>query len=302
MSLFLQSIYLSSALSLGYIYLLVRANPHRRIPAAPAIVVFTAGMLAVIPVVALRRLIPFDPGLATAAGLFLAASIEEAMKLSAFLLTGWRFKFPNAIEPLDFAIYFGILGAGFAIYEDFWYIFSVSYPSWISGDPYRFSEVFHGIVLARAFPGHILFNGLAGFLIGRGRTSPLPSRIGWIGGGLAIAILSHAAFNRIAELNEPFLLLTYALLLVGAFLVLRKGELDRSPFPALIDYIEGRREDWPFPHPPIDYLFADGFFWPGKRRSGIFQFYPVLLSLGILFPILLMFVYLLNRLVLWPGL
>jgi len=177
MSLFLRSIYLSSALSLGYIFLLVKSNPYRRIPAAPAIVAFTAGMLAVIPVVAVKRFIPFDLNLASTAGLFLAASIEEVMKFSAFFLTGWRFRFPNAIGPLDFAIYFGILGVGFAVYEDFWYIFSVSYPSWTAGDPYRFSEIFHGIVLARAFPGHILFNGLAGFLVGRGRTGRSPERI-----------------------------------------------------------------------------------------------------------------------------
>jgi len=301
MSLFLRSIYLSSALSLGYIFLLVRSNPYRRIPAAPAIVVFAAGMLAVIPVVAVKRFVPFDLDLATTGGLFLAAAIEEVMKFSAFFLTGWRFGFPNTIEPLDYAIYFGILGVGFAIYEDFWYIFSVSYPSWMAGDPYRFSEIFHGIVIARAFPGHILFNGLAGFLVGRSRAGRLPVRIGWIAGGFALALLCHVAFNRIAAIGETSLLLTYALVLVGLFLGLRKRELDRSPFPALIDYIEGRREDWPFPHPPIDYLFADGFSWPGKKGSGLFQFYPVLLSLAILFPLLLMIVYLLNRLVLWSG-
>jgi len=301
MSLFLWSIYLSSTLSLGYIFLLVKSNPYRRIPAAPAIVAFTAGMLAVIPVVAVKRLIPFDFSLATTGGLFLAASIEEAMKFSAFFLTGWRFRFPNAVETLDYAIYFGILGVGFAVYEDFWYIFSVSYPSWTAGDPYRFSEIFHGIVLARAFPGHILFNGLAGFLVGRGRGGRSTERIGWIAGGFAIALLSHAGFNRIAALNESSLLITYALVLIGIFLALRKRELARSPFSALIDYVEGRRGDWPFERPPIDYLFAEGFSWPGKKRGGMFQFYPILLSLAILFPLLLMIVYLLNRLVLWPG-
>ncbi|RLE35727.1 hypothetical protein DRJ24_01915 [Candidatus Acetothermia bacterium] len=301
MSLFLRSIYLSSALSLGYIFLLFKSNPYRRIPAAPAIVAFTAGMFAVIPVVAVKRLIPFDPNLATGGGLFLAASIEEAMKFSAFFLTGWRFRFPNAVETLDYAIYFGILGVGFAIYEDFWYIFSVSYPSWTAGDPYRFSEIFHRIVLARAFPGHILFGALAGFFVCRGRTSRPVVRIGWIAGGFAIALLSHAGFNRIATLGDPPLLITYALVLVGIFLALRKRELTRSPFAALIDYVEGRREDWPFPRPPIDYLFAEGFPWPGKKRGGLFQFYPVLLSLAILFPLLLTAVYLLNRLVLWSG-
>jgi len=299
MSLFLQSIYLSSALSLGYIFLLVRSNPYRRTPAAPAIVAFTAGMFAVIPVVAVKRFVPLVP--AATGGLFLRAAIEEVTKFSAFFLTGWRFRFPNAIEPLDYAIYFGILGVGFAIYEDFWYIFSVSYPSWTAGDPYRFSEIFRGIILARAFPGHILFDGIAGFLVGRGRVGRMRSRIGWVGGGFAIALLSHVGFNRIGESGEAALLLAYALALVGLFLVLRKRELDRSPFPALIDYIEGKREDWPFPRPAIDYLFADGFYWPGKGKGGLFQFYPVILSLAILFPILIMVVYLLNRLVLLPG-
>jgi len=64
----------------------------------------------------------------------------------------------------------------------------------------------------------------------------------------------------------------------------------------LIDYIEGRRQDWPFSRPPLDYLFADGFSWPGRKKRGLFQF-----SLAILFPLLLMIVYLLSRLVLWSG-
>ncbi|MFC2077740.1 PrsW family glutamic-type intramembrane protease [Candidatus Bipolaricaulota bacterium] len=301
MSLFLQSTYLSAALSLVYIYLLYRSHPFRRIPSGPTLLAFAVGMVAVVPVVAFRRVVPLGPIESSVWILILAAAIEEGAKLLVALATIWRYRFPNVVEPLDFAIYFGVLGVGFGIYEDFWYIFSATYTSWIAGDIGRFNEVFRGIALARAFPGHILFNGIAGFLLGYAFFANGARRRGWILGGLSLAILLHVGFNWIATVGETPLLITYIVLLVGVFLGLRRREMGRSPFAALIRYTERGESGWRFDRAPIAYLFADGFDWPGKRRGGFFQFYPVAFSLCVLFPLLLIGVYFVNRALLLIG-
>ncbi|MGB2982475.1 MAG: PrsW family glutamic-type intramembrane protease [Candidatus Bipolaricaulia bacterium] len=295
MSLFLQSTYLSAALSLVYIYLLYRSHPHRRLPAAPTVLAFAAGMLAVSLVVAVRRVVPIAPIEAAASALFAAAAVEEVAKLLLALATIWRLRFPNVVEPIDVAILFGVLGVGFGIYEDFWYIFSATYTSWIAGDIGRFNEVFRGIVLARAFPGHILFNGISGFLLGHALFAKRARRLSWILAGLALAILLHAGFNWVAINGEPPLLIAYVVGLVGLFLGLRRRLMARSPFAALIRRIESEEGEWTFDREPIEYLFADGFGWPGRRRGGLFQFYPVVLSLCVLFPLLLIAVYFVNR-------
>ena len=300
MSLFLQSVYLSAMLSLLYIFLLYRSHPFRRLPAVPTVLAFAAGMVSVLLVSAIRRIVPIAPIDSSVASLFSAAAIEETAKLLLALAVIFRLRFPNVAEPMDVAIYLGVLGVGFGIYEDFWYIFSTSYPSWIGGDVGRFNEIFRGIALARAFPGHILFNGISGFLLGRAVFARGLGRATWALGGLALATLLHAGFNGLAVLDQPFLLLTYVILLVGLFLGLRRGAKARSPFSALIRYLEsGQKPDhaWALKRAPSDYLLAEGFAWPGRRRGGLFQFYPVILSLCILFPLLLIIVYLANRVV-----
>jgi len=300
MSLFLQSVYLSAALSLLYIFLLYRSHPFRHLPAVPTVLAFAAGMVSVLLVSAVRRIVPVAPIDSSVAALFSAAAIEEAAKLLLAVGVILRLRFPNVAEPMDVAIYFGVLGVGFGIYEDFWYIFSTSYPSWIGGDAGRFNEIFRGIALARAFPGHILFNGISGFLLGRAIFARGLGRATWALGGLALAILLHAGFNELAILDQPLLLLTYVILLVGLFLGLRRRSKSQSPFSALIRYLETDEkadQAWALDKPPSDYLLAEGFAWPGRRRGGLFQFYPVILSLCILFPLLLIVVYLANRIV-----
>jgi len=62
MSLFVQTIYLASGLSLLYIFLLYHTNPLRRLPATTVTVTFTLGMIALIPVTLIHRLLPLDGG------------------------------------------------------------------------------------------------------------------------------------------------------------------------------------------------------------------------------------------------
>ena len=294
MDLLLRSTYLSAALSLLYIFLLYRSHPYRRLPAPATLLAFVVGMLSVVLVIAFRERVAIPPIDETLGALLAAAAVEEGAKLLAASVTVFRFRFPNVAEPLDIMLYLGIVGVGFGIYEDFWYIFATSYPSWIAGDPGRFAEVFRGIILARALPGHILFNAISGFLLGiaffaRGRRR-------WMLGtaGIAAAVLLHAGFNLIAGWDQPLLLLTYAVILVGAFLGLRRWASARSPFAAVIRHVEDAAA-WTGERSAVSMLLAEGFAWPGKGRGGLFQFYPVILSLCVLFPLLILGVYFTSR-------
>lgn len=301
MTLFLRSLYTASALSIVYILLLLRSHPYRRMAMSPALVAFVAGTLSILPVVLLRRLLPIDPRHATLGAMLWAVLIEEAVKFLAAAGTIRHFRFPDVIEPMDVAIYFGVLGVGFGIYEDFWYVFSTSYPSWIAGDAARFSEVFRGISLARAFPGHILFNGLAGFLLGRAWLSERGRRRAWwAAGSFGVAVATHFAFNWVGRSAGMILLLAYVVALCGIFLGMRRRASANSPFADLQRLVAGKSVTWTHGASPVDLLFAEGFDWPGRRRSVIFQFYPIILSLAILFPMLVVGVYFLTRLVLLP--
>jgi RsiW-degrading membrane proteinase PrsW (M82 family) len=301
MSLFLKSIYLSSGLSLLYIYLLYRSHPWRRLPATTVTLTFVVGMLAVIPVALLRTVLPFDRGTTAFSAYVSAGLVEETVKFAAMLLTVWRYRFPDAVEPLDFAIFFGLLGVGFGVYEDFWYIFGGSYDLWLQGDLGRFGEVFNALLAARAFPGHILFNGLAGFLIGTARALRRDKRrFLYLVGAFLIAVAAHGTFNLIADVGGRIPLLAYIVTLIGLFVYARQLSASRSPFRALIGQIRGKEPSgWAFPRPPIDYLFTEGFSWPQEGKGGMFQVFPIVLSLVILYPVLFGCVYLMHRWVTW---
>jgi RsiW-degrading membrane proteinase PrsW (M82 family) len=296
MQLFLQSAYLSSALSLIYIALLYRCHPFRRLPLVSVFSTFIVGMLAVVPVMLVYRLIPGLKSDGLLGALLVAPLVEESVKLFLFAWTARRLRYPSLIEPLDYAITFGILGVGFAIYEDFWYIFGNSYPSWISGDVSRFTEVFRWMAYARSFPGHILFNAIAGFFIGWGLCHAAGrTRWVWYASALLIAAGSHSLFNLVASQRGTLLLWSLVIAYVGLFLVLRRRALEVSPFAALRELIEGRRSLWNYKISPVETLFAEGFSWPGKTKPSYLAFYPVTLSLIVLFPVLVICVYFMHR-------
>lgn len=297
MRLFLQSAYLSSAVSLVYIALLYRSHPFRRLPIATILPTFAVGMLAVVPVLLVYRFIPgLNPdGLLGA--VLMAPLVEESVKFLLFAATARRLGYPSLIEPLDYAIFFGILGAGFGIYEDFWYIFGTTYPSWISGDHSHFIEVFHWMTYARSFPGHVLFNAIAGFLIGWGVCQAGgKARWGWFAGGFVVAFSSHSLFNLAASQRGTLLLWSLVVLYLGIFLTLRRYVLTVSPFAALREIIRSKQSSWEFKISPVDVLFTEGFTWPGKVKRTLLAFYPLTLSLIVLFPVLVSCVYFMHRL------
>ena len=300
MNLFVQAIYLASGLSLAYIFLLYRSNPLRRLPASAVTISFVVGMVAVIPVILVKHVLPVQGGSSLFASFVSAGMIEEGVKFALMALTIWRFSFPNLAEPLDFAIYFGILGVGFGIYEDFSYLFSGTYSVWEAGNIGQFHRALQVLVIARAFPGHILFDSLAGFLLGHARfLTNRRARRWWIIGAFVLAVALHGSFNMIAVHGGTIPLLTYVAVLVWIFLLLRRRALEESPFRATIAYVRGETHDWQYPRPPADYLFAEGFFWPGKPQGGMYELFPLMLSLVILYPLLVSVVYLLERAAVW---
>jgi len=92
------------------------------------------------------------------------------------------------------------------------------------------------------------------------------------------------------------LLWTIAVAYIGLFTALRRRALEDSPFVALVALIDGERSPWEFGISPVEVLFAEGFSWPGKMNRSTLSFYPVTLSLIILFPVLVSGIYLLHRL------
>ncbi len=297
MQLFLRSAYLSSLLSLVYIALLYRSHPFRRLPLVSIFTTFTVGMLAVVPVFLIYRLAPGLPRDGLLGAVLVAPLVEESVKLSLFAVTAWRLGYPSLIEPLDYAIYFGVLGVGFAVYEDFWYIFGHSYPSWIEGDVSRFLEVFRLMAYARSFPGHVLFNAISGFFIGWAICQrEMTRRSIWLAGAFVSAVTTHSLFNLAASQRGTLLLWSLAVAFVGVFLALRRRAIEQSPFAAIHQLIHGERHDWGFTISPVETLFAEGFAWPGRGKRSVFPYYPVILSLVVLFPVLVSFVYLAQRL------
>lgn len=296
MQLFLQSAYLSSLLSVIYIALLYRSHPFHRLPMVPVLMTFIVGMISVIPVLLLYRAIPPLRVHGLLGTVLIAPFVEELIKLAAFAVTARRLGYPTLVDSLDYAVLFGVLGVGFAVYEDFWYIFGSSYSSWIAGDPDRFYEVFRWITLARSFPGHILFNAIAGLVIGE----TVCRRGGWCTvrgtvSALMVAFSMHALFNLVARQQSALLLWSLVILFMGIFLALRRRAVEGSPFLAVQRMITDGREEWRHSLSPVEVLFAEGFAWPGVSQTRYLAFYPLLLSLVVLFPLLLSCVYLLHR-------
>ena len=296
MKLFLQSAYLSSAISLLYIALLYRSHPFRRLPIVSILSTFLVGMLAVVPVILVYRFMPWLSSDGLFGAVLVAPLVEESVKLIVFAATTRRLGYPSLIEPLDYAIYFGILGLGFGVYEDFWYIFGNTYTSWTSGNYSHFIEVFRWMAYARSFPGHVLFNAMAGFLVGWGLCSVEGKRRWvWFAGAFMMAVVCHGLFNLAASQRGTLLLWSLVVAYLGVFLILRRRVLAVSPFSALRELIQARRSDWEFSVSPIEALFAEGFSWPGKPKRGFLAFYPLTLSLVVLFPVLVSCVYFMHR-------
>ena len=155
-----------------------------------------------------------------------APIMEESFKLWIFYLVFFRKK-PH-MGPFEGMFSFAIIGLGFAIVEDCDYIIDVLFTE--GDDPGTYA----GIMFARSFPGHMLFDGIAGYWIGhagkeffereqqkktrRFKADTLPE-MNWnfIAKGYSIALAAHASWNFILTVTF-WLWLTIPLLFFQCYL------------------------------------------------------------------------------------
>lgn len=313
MILFLRTIYISVLLSLFYIILLYQSDKYRKESTATISLVFILGMLSVTPVTFFHQIVPGFDNL-TLQNDFLnvlfrdylrAGFLEELVKSLFFMAFIWRLKYDDFAEVMDGIVYFGILGAGFAVYEDFWYIFQNSYPPWEAGQAIRFNQIFHHMILSRAFPGHILFNCLAGYFYGLAKFTDFKrSRLKLLFLGFLLAVIAHGTFNLISRISDPISLLIYTLFLILVLVGLRAKALKSSPFRAILTHLkEGRLKledvkDRHFYYPIQTYLLDENAPWREKPERNPWRFIPLLIILVPLYPLVFLLIFYLNKLVL----
>lgn len=309
MTLFLRTIYISTFLSLFYIILLYLSDTYRKESTSTISLVFVLGMFAVLPVTLLHKVFPgLDEVMLQNSVLNVifrdyvrAGLVEELIKSLFFIYLLSRFKYGDFAEVMDGIVYFGILGAGFAVYEDFWYIFQNSYPPWEAGDFARFNQVYHQMILSRAFPGHILFDCLAGYFFSLSKFSQRRwSKVKLLSAGFLIAVLAHGTFNFIAQISDAISLLIYILFLILILVGLRTHALKISPFKILLKSLKEGRLDTEisaryFYYPIEKYLFDRDAPWRDKPKRNPWRFVPMLIILVPLYPLVFLLIFYLNR-------
>lgn len=318
MTLFLRTIYISTLLSLAYIIILYLADTYRKESTSMVALIFVVGMLAVVPVSFIHAIFPPLSKIKLESNLlnilftdyFQAAFIEELVKSLFFLGLILPLKYEDFAEVMDGILYFGILGAGFAVFEDFSYIFQNSYPPWEAGNLTRFNQVFHRMILSRAFPGHILFNCLAGYFFSRGKFAyKKSSKVKFTLIGFGVAVLAHGTFNLIAQISDSTNLLIYILVLILLIVALRRKALKASPFRKLLQKLENRGAgdvklggteiDWgEFYYPIHWYLRDENAPWSPKPTRNPWRFIPMLIILIPLYPLIFLLIFYLNKLLL----
>ncbi len=312
MALFFRAIYLGWFISLAYAGILYLSDSYKRESIIPVGIAFTGGVLAIILINTIHAGLPgfaesfYDGGfLARTYSAFVQAALpEEIVKLVAFFLLVWQFDFKDFSEGMDAMLYMGLIGAGFGAYEDFSYIFSHTLP-YVGEEGNQAVQAFQFITWQRAFPGHVLINAVSGYFLGRARFARETRRRGWlIAQALLVAILAHGLFNLAGSGGGTGWLIMYVLGLGRVFFYLRQRILADSPykiFRKLPDEVVETRfisylnlvEDWQFEHSIEQYrqLYT-------SDSSASMGYFPIVISVLVLYPVAISGVYYLNKLIL----
>ncbi len=311
MALFFRSIYLGWFLSLVYAGLLYLCDSYKRESLINVGIAFTGGVLAIVLITTINAGLPglsdstYTGGfLARTYEAFVQAAIpEEIVKLLVFFLFVWNMGFEGFSERFDAMLYMGLIGAGFGAYEDFSYIFSHTLPHVEANG--GAAQAFQFITWQRAFPGHVLFNGISGYFLGKAKfTHSHRRRNLLIAQSLIVAILAHGLFNLAGSGGGTGWLIIYVLALGRIFFFLRSRLLENSPYKlfdelpdelanaSFISYIN-LVKDWDFDHSIGTY--KELYDREGEANIG---YLPILLSVIILYPVAISAVYYLNKLIL----
>jgi len=304
LALFFRSIYLGWLLSLVYAFALYLSDRYKRESFTTVGIVFTGGVIATLLIGLLHNIIP---GLSSSnyAGGFLAnfytsfvkaAIPEEAVKLLIFFATAWTFKLDDFSEEFDGMLYMGMIGAGFGAYEDFSYIFNHTF-SQVGTGAENIGTAFQFITWQRAFPGHILINAVSGFFLGKAKfTGESRKKYLLILLAMLVAILSHGLFNLAGSSGGTGWLIIYVLALGRLFFFFRSELLQDSPYLLIERFYEGENlynweimNNWKSDHPIERYAEL----YHKKSQSSI-GFFPVIISIIVLYPVAISGVYYLN--------
>ena len=307
MRIFLRSVYASAFITIAFIVALYLSDSKHRESGVNVGIGVMAGILSAFFVLIIRTLMPTPFGIYDSSSLlavldqsfFRAGFLEELIKYLFFFVFFWNMPFEEFPEKYDGMLYFGSIGGGFALYEDFLYIFSRTNYFWQLGKAAKSETVFQSMMLYRSFPGHILFGALAGYFIGKARFSDRKiTKLKLILFGFVAAVVAHGTFNTMVHFSGEFGALVFTMVLIWLIYSLRDLLLGDSPFAEIESFessgILSRWEiikDWKYNRSFDDYAKLK----KDKGSDWTIGLLPVFLSLTILFPLLIGGLYMLNQ-------
>ena len=186
---------------LFWLWFFIRRDRLEPEPRALVARLFFLGCLSVFPAALLEMPVPSPLD-----GIVAAPVIEELIKLLVVYL--FIFRHVEFDEPMDGITYGVSCALGFATVENLFYVFGAH-------------EKAMGLAAIRALlsvPGHALWAVLWGYGLGRMKFVRGPAAQGFLWGGVALAMASHAAFNftcTLANWQSAAALLLPVLVILG---------------------------------------------------------------------------------------
>ena len=246
MSVFSDAVLVNSLIALaGFATLVLLADRYEREPAWPLLKLYALGITATILFGNVKGLVfgaLGDPELSPWVLHFgVAGFAEEALKFGVFL---WFIRRNREVdEPLDAIIYLGVMALAFAFDENIGYYLNFTRDgallTSLSGDRSYYEQAAAAITFARALPGHLLIDTVAGWMLAVGLQRGQLSR--WIAPAFVLAVLLHGTWNLLAG---SLLFFGYGLVLAGLSVLAVRWAWRRSPhrerqvrFRALLDRV-----------------------------------------------------------------
>ena len=155
-----------------------------------------------------------------------AATVEELSKFALFMIILYKWKSIN--EFYDVMLYFGMIGIGFGIYENFLYIMGNAVKALnLNYTEALVRKVALTTAAVRITPAHFLFDFIAGYFIAHGFYR---KKKGFFLVGLLLAVVLHGSYNTLAFLSPLRFWLLFIFLMIIAAYLLGKDALRRSVF------------------------------------------------------------------------
>ncbi len=136
---------------------------------------------------------------------FVAGLAEQGLKLLIFMLLIWKSN--NFNEEMDGIVYCMVIAAGFAVVENIYYTTNATSSSYfyglLTGNFEHYHQSLATILQARYHCGHILFDSIMGFFVGKAKFSPKKSAY-FLFFGFIISVILHGFWNYILGAAQDF--------------------------------------------------------------------------------------------------